>query len=189
MENIKELYKEINEFVPFDEREEEDKKAMLEFIDNNKDVLTRENHIGHFATSAWIVNKERTKVLMIFHNIYKSWAWVGGHADGDPNLYRVVKKEIEEETGITKLKPLKDGIYALNIISVDNHIKRGKVVNSHLHLDVEYVFEADENDTIRIKEDENSNIGWVDIDKVNEYCSEDKMKPIYARLNAKLKDI
>ena len=25
----------------------------------------------------------RTKVLMCYHNIYDSWSWLGGHADGD----------------------------------------------------------------------------------------------------------
>ena len=34
---------------------------------------------------------------MIYHNIYDSWAWVGGHADGDEDLVHVVKKEIEEQ--------------------------------------------------------------------------------------------
>ena len=183
------LYKQISEYKPYDEREKEDKEVMLKFIENNEDVLTRDNKIAHFTASAWITNKEKTKVLMIYHNIYDSWAWVGGHADGDEDLYHVVVKEIEEETGLTNIKPLVNGIYGLNIVTVDNHIKRGKIVNSHLHLDVEYVFEADENDNIRIKEDENSGIKWIDINEVNNYTSEEKMKPIYSSLNKKLLEI
>ena len=183
------LYKQISEYKPYDEREKEDKEVMLKFIENNGDVLTRDNKIAHFTASAWITNKEKTKVLMIYHNIYDSWAWVGGHADGDDDLYHVVVKEIKEETGLTNIKPLVNGIYGLNIVTVDNHIKRGKIVNSHLHLDVEYVFEADENDSIRIKEDENSGIKWIDINEVNNYTSEEKMKPIYSSLNKKLFDI
>ena len=189
MNDISKLYNEIKSFKPFDEREEVDKNAMIEFMDNNKDVLTRDNHIGHLTTSAWIVNKERTKVLMIYHNIFKSWAWVGGHADGEADLLSVVKREIKEETGITNIKLLSDGIYGINVSPVDSHIKRGKIVNSHLHLDIEYLFEADENDEIRIKEDENSGIKWIDIDKVVDSCLEEKMKPVYDRLNKKLKTI
>lgn len=185
---MNDLYSEIEKYIPFDEREMTDKEVMLEFIKTNKDVLTRNNRIGHFTASAWIVNKAKTKVLIVYYNIYNSWAWVGGHADGDSNLLRVIKKEIAEETGITKLKLLHDGIYSLNIVTVDPHIKKGKFVNSHLHFDIEYLFEADENDSIRIKEDENSNVGWIDIDKILQYCSEEKMKPIYARLNEKLKN-
>ena len=82
-------------------------------------------------------NKDRNKILMIHHNIYNSWAWVGGHADGDDDFLRVARKETEEETGISDLKLLYDDIFGLNIITVDNHIKRGKEVNSHLHFDVE----------------------------------------------------
>ena len=67
--------------------------------------------------------------LMIYHNIYNSWAWVGGHSDGDEDLLHVIKKEIEEETGLTNVNLLKNGIYGINIVTVDNHIKKGNIVN------------------------------------------------------------
>ncbi|MBE6149783.1 MAG: NUDIX domain-containing protein [Firmicutes bacterium] len=181
------IYNEILNYIPFDEKEENDKKVMLKYIKNNEDVLTRNNEIVHMTVSAWIVNEDKTKVLMIHHNIYNSWAWIGGHADGDDDFLRVAKKEVEEETGITKLKLLTDKIYGLNIVTVENHIKRGKQVNSHLHFDIEYLFEADENDQLRIKEDENSGVKWIDINEVIKYTTEEKMKPIYKRLIDKLK--
>ena len=180
------LYDQISNYEPFNEKEKDDKEVMLKFIQDNEDVLTRENKIAHFTASAWIVNKERTTVLMIHHNIYNSWAWVGGHADGDEDLYHVVRKEIEEETGVTNITPLYDGIYGINIVTVENHIKRGKNVNAHLHFDVEYVFEADESVEIRIKEDENSGVKWIDINEINNCVKEEKMKPIYSVLNQKL---
>lgn len=68
-------------------------------------------------------------------------------------------------------------------------LEEGQYVSSHLHFDVEYVFEADEDDNIRIKEDENSDIKWVDIDKVNDYSTEEIMKPIYTVLNEKLEKL
>lgn len=185
----KRLYDEISAYVPYDEKERVDKEIMLKYIENNEDVLTRDNAIAHFTASAWIINKDRTKVLMIHHNIYDSWAWVGGHADGDEDLFHVINKEIEEETGISKVIPLFDGIYGLNIVTVDAHIKRGKQVNSHLHFDLEYLFEADENEKLIVKEDENSGVKWIPIDEVNNYSSELKMHPIYERLSKKLKEL
>ncbi len=181
-----ELRKSIEEYHPFDEKEKVDKEVMLEFLNNNKNCLKRENKIGHFTTSAWITNKKRNKILMIYHNIYKSWAWVGGHADGIKDLLKVCIREIEEETGIKKVKLLSDGIYSLNIITVDCHIKNGKIVNSHLHFDIEYLFEADEDDLLRIKADENSGVKWIDIDKVIDTSSEEKMKDIYRKLIEKM---
>ncbi len=181
------LYDMISNYEPFDERERVDKEVMLDFIKKNEDVTTRNNKIAHFTTSAWIVNKKRDKVLMIHHNIYNSWAWVGGHADGDDNLERVIKKEIEEETGLVNLKQLKDDIFGINIVTVINHIKRNQVVNSHLHFDVEYLFECDDNVKTRIKEDENSGVTWIEINKINDYVTEEHMKPIYNRLVEKMK--
>ena len=79
----KRIYDEISKFEPFDAKEALDKEVMLEFIKNNDDVLVRDNKIAHMTTSGWVTNKDRNKILMIYHNIYDSWAWVGGHADGD----------------------------------------------------------------------------------------------------------
>ena len=126
---------------------------------------------------------------MIYHNIYKSWAWTGGHADGDSDLLHVAIKEAEEETGLNNLKLLSDGIYALQILTVDSHIKRGKFVSSHLHLDCCFLLEANEEEKLRIKKDENSGVKWVEIDKVTKLTNEEKMKSIYAKLNSKLKTI
>ena len=183
------LKEQIEKFKPYNEQEEKDKEMMLKYIDTFEDVLTRENEMCHFTASNWIVNKDRTKVIMIYHNIYKSWAWTGGHADGDSDLLHVALKEANEETGLSNLKVLSDGIFGIQILTVDSHIKRGKFVPSHLHLDCCFLLEADENDELRIKEDENSNIKWIPIEKATEVTNEEKMKPIYKKLNEKVKKL
>lgn len=176
----------IKNYVPFNEQEENDKELMLKYIDTFEDVLTRDNKMCHFTASNWIVNREKTKVLMIYHNIYKSWAWTGGHCDGDSDPLHVALKEAEEETGLKNLKVLENGIFGLQILTVDSHIKRGKFVPSHLHLDCCFLLEADDKDILRIKKDENSGVKWIDIDKVLEVTNEEKMKPIYKKLNEKV---
>lgn len=80
------IKEQIEKYIPYNEQEVSDKQLMLEYINKFNDVLTRDNKMCHFTASNWIVNKDRTKALMIYHNIYKSWAWTGGHADGDSNL-------------------------------------------------------------------------------------------------------
>ena len=181
------LKKEIGNYVPYNEQERCDKELMIEYINTFKDVLTRENKMCHFTASNWIVNKEKTKILMAYHNIYKSWAWTGGHADGESNMLNVALKEAEEETGLKNLKVLSEGIFSLQILTVDSHIKRGKFISSHLHLDCCFLLEADENEMLKIKEDENSGVKWIDIDKAVEMSNEENMKPIYKKLNEKLK--
>ena len=181
------LKEQIENYKPYNEQEKSDKEIMLNCINTFKDVLTRENKICHFTASNWIINKERTKVLMIYHNIYKSWAWTGGHADGDSNLLHVALKEAEEETGLKNLKLLSDGIFGIQILTVDSHIKREKFISSHLHLDCCFLLESNENEILKIKEDENSGVKWIDIEKAVEITNEPKMKPIYRKLNEKYK--
>lgn len=183
------LREQITRYIPFNEQEKKDKELMLKYIDTFDDVLTRNNEMCHFVASSWIVNKERTKILMIYHNMYKSWAWTGRHADGNQNLLQVAMREAKEETGIRNLKPLSEGFFGIQILSTNSHIKKAKYVSSHLHLDCNFLFEADENEELKIKEDENSDVKWIDIDKVVDITSEEHMKPIYKKMNEKLQSV
>ena len=84
-------------------------------------------------------------------------------------------------------KPIINDICSIDILPVNAHIKRGKYVASHLHLSVAYLLEADENEKLVIKIDENSDVKWIDIDKIFEVSNEDHMKVIYKKLIEKSK--
>lgn len=186
--NIDNLKANIEKFTPYNEQEQVDKKIMLDYINDFDDTLTRQNEYGHFTSSAFVINKERTKILMIYHKIYNSWAWVGGHCDGDNDLLYVAIKEAKEETGIKNVLPISNDIYSLEIINVNGHEKRGKYVGSHVHLNVTYLLEADENEEIHIKEDENSGVKWVPINEILEVTSETWVRDrIYAKIIDKMK--
>lgn len=182
------LKEQIENYKPYNEQEEKDKETMLKYINTFDDVLTRNNEFGHFTASSWTVNKQRTKVLMIYHNIYKSWAWTGGHADGEENLLNVAIRELKEETGVKNVKVLNNDIFSLEIICVDGHVKREKYVSSHVHLNVTYLLEVDEEETLKIKEDENSAVKWVNIEDVEKVTDEKWVREnIYRKENEKLK--
>lgn len=176
------LREQIRQYTPYNEQEEQDQKVMLEFIDNSKNVLSRENQVAHFSASAWIVNQDRTKVLMIYHNIYDSWAWTGGHADGEADLLGVAIREAMEETGLETVTPVQSEIFSLEILTVNGHVKRGNYVSSHLHMNVTYLLEADENEMISIKPDENSGVRWIPNEEAVAASSEPWMRRIYAKL-------
>lgn len=186
--NVDSLKENIERFVPYNEQEEVDKKIMLNYIKDFDDVLTRQNQYGHFTSSAFVLNKEKTKILMAYHKIYNSWAWVGGHSDGDSDLLYVAMKEAKEETGIKNVSPISKDIYSLEILRVNGHEKRGKYVGSHLHLNVTYLLEADEREEVHIKEDENNGVKWVPIDKILEVTSETWIRDrVYAKIIDKMK--
>ena len=186
--NVDNLKENIENFIPYNEQEEVERKIMLDYIRDFNDILTRQNEYGHFTSSAFVLNKERTKMLIIYHKIYNSWAWVGGHSDGDSDLLYVAMKEAKEETGIKNVTPISNDIYSLEIINVNGHEKRGKYVGSHVHLNVTYLLEADENEEIHIKEDENSGVKWVPIDEVLNVTSEIWVRDrVYTKIIEKMK--
>lgn len=183
------LRKKIENYLPYNCEEERDKEIMLKYMDTFDDVLTRSNEIGHFTSSCWIVNKDKTKVLMAYHNIYDSWAWTGGHADGDSDLLHVSLKEAKEETGLKNVEPLSDDIFSLEIMGVDGHMKKGKYVSSHIHLNLTYLLCADEKELTHIKADENSGVQWFELEEAVKASNEPYMKKIYSKLNKKLEDL
>ena len=158
------LRESIESYQPFDKEEEEIKKNILKYMDKYSDVLTRNNDKCHFTSSGIVLNKERTKVLMVFHNIYNSWLVPGGHADGDSDLLHVALKEVEEETG-QKATVLDKNIFQLSISPIDGHMKRGKYVEPHYHLDVLYLLEADDTIPLVYREDESQGVKWATIDE------------------------
>ena len=174
-------------YVPYNEQEERDRDIMLQLLKTQENILERENQTAHFSASSWLLNKEHTKVLMIYHNIYHSWSWTGGHADGEANLLEVAKREAMEETGIKNITTVSDEIYSVEILTVDGHVKRGSYVPSHTHLNVTYLMEADEQEVLRVKPDENSGVKWFFLDEALKACTESWMvEHIYTKLNEKL---
>ena len=77
----------------------------------------------------------------------------------------------------------------IEIICVNGHVKRGKYVSSHVHLNLTYLLEVDENETLHIKEDENSGVKWINIEDVEKVSNEKwVIENIYKKLNEKLRN-
>ena len=154
------LYHEIQKYTPVNQQEEQDQKLVLKYMENCSDYLDRENQIAHFTASIWTINPERTKTLMVYHNIYDSWSWIGGHADGMEDLRSVAMRELQEETGVRDAALLGGDIFSLESLTVNGHVKRGRYVPSHLHLNVTYLAEAREQEALIVNADENQAVKW-----------------------------
>jgi 8-oxo-dGTP pyrophosphatase MutT (NUDIX family) len=181
------IKQQIQTYQPFNEQEAFDKKAILSFIDKNPDYLLRTNLIAHFTVSTIVVNERMNKVLFAHHNIYKSWGWLGGHSDGDDDMLHVALKETEEESGLTKIRPYSKEIFLLDTIYVPNHIKHGRHVSDHLHLNATFLVIADETEKPVVNLEENSGVQWFPIQSVLKIVSEPRMIPIYQKAFQKIK--
>lgn len=182
----KELTEELIRYIPYNEQEARDQEIILDWLQQSQKVFIRENRSAHMTASAWVISPDGRKVLMAYHNLYDSWAWLGGHADGETNLMEVARREAMEESGIRNLRPICDTIFSIEVLTVDGHVKKGKYVSSHLHLNVTYLFEADMEDQLAVKADENSAVGWIRADQLHEKVTEPWfLERIYSKLTEK----
>ena len=182
------IYEQIKKYRPWNEQERQDQAVILAFLEQNPDAFYRTNLLAHMTASAWVVNPQRTRTLMVYHRLYDSWSWTGGHADGEEDLLAVALREVREETGLQRLHPVTEDIYSLEVLTVDGHEKHGKYVPSHLHLNLTYLLEAEEDQPLRVCEAENSGVAWFSLtDALSASTEPWFVERIYKKLNEKLK--
>ena len=179
------LTQQLTQYRPWNEQEETDRRELLRQLESGEDLYTRSNAAAHLTASAWVVSPDRQQVLMAYHNLYQSWAWLGGHADGESDLLSVALREANEESGVLAV-PVSPEIFSLEILHVAPHVKRGKFVCAHLHLNATYLLEADDKAPLRCKPDENSAVRWLSVQDVLPSVSEPAMCPVYQKLIEKV---
>ncbi len=173
----------IRAFVPRTEAEAADKAQILDYVNRFPDtILTRENTIAHITASGFVISRDGRWVLMAHHNIYKVWAWTGGHADGEGDLLAVALREAREETGAGHIVPLSTAIASVEILPVWGHVKRGKYVCAHQHLNVSYLLTADREGPLTVREGENTGVAWLPTERLLEWTNEWQMDGVYGKL-------
>lgn len=177
----------IKIFLPYNQQEVSDKNEIINALMLDRNLFTRENKKMHMTASAWVVNKSKTKTLMAYHNIYNSWSWMGGHTDGNADLLSVAIKEVKEESGVNNIRVITDEIFSLEVLTVAGHEKNGEYISSHLHLNITFLLEADENEELRNNPAENSDVSWISISDLEKFVSEDwMMSRVYKKLIKKV---
>lgn len=186
------IAEDLRAFSPSCEQEAADRDFILQRLASDPEAFDRTSP-AHMACSVWTVNPTFTQTLLVYHNIYDSWSWIGGHADGQRDLAAVALRELAEETGVAhaKLVPCGPGnLLSCEVLTVDGHEKRGAYVSSHLHLNVTYLAVADPAEHVRIKVDENSGVRWVPLDDAVALSTEPWIRDrIYRKLIAKTREL
>lgn len=173
----------IAAYAPRCPQEEADQALMLDCLRQyGPALLTRQVAVAHLTVSGWVMNTALSRVLLAHHNLYGCWAWPGGHADGDPDLLAVAKKEVREETGVRRITVPSRDILSLDALPVQGHVKNGRYVSAHLHLNVTYLLLCDEDEPLRHREGENTAVAWFDLG----YFTEENFSSADAALYTKL---
>lgn len=152
-------------YHPRDSRDQDFAETTARFIWAYGDrAFGRDPHIGHVTASAFVVNQDRTEVLMMHHAKLDRWLQMGGHCDGNPNVLAAALREAREETGLASVRPVSS-----EIIDIDIHeIPARSDEPAHLHHDIRFLATADRAEPIRHNHEARTLI-WVAISDLEQY--------------------
>ena len=176
----------LENYVPDGVQETSD-LAYMKVLAKDDVHLTRAS-LTHFTASAFVLNETHDKVLGIFHKIYNSWGFMGGHCDGESDLLFVAHKEAREESGLSALTALQECPISLEIGAVAPHTHRTRgYVSCHLHLNLTFLFEANQAEALVINTDETRGVAWIPMDEFVEKSTEPEMRIIYEKIISRIK--
>ena len=151
-------------------------EQIMRFVDEYPDCFERNLKLGHITGSAWIIDHDRSHVLLTHHRKLDAWFQLGGHSDGDPDTFAVALREGKEESGLSELKPVSDHIF-----DVDVHlIPARKDDPDHYHYDVRFLFEADRHAPLTISS-ESKDLAWVSLDTALGLSEDDSIRRMVAK--------
>jgi 8-oxo-dGTP pyrophosphatase MutT (NUDIX family) len=166
MKNILDL---LEKYTCTFESENAIKARFINFVEANADCFERHLEIGHITASAFIIDPNCKKVLLIHHKKLNKWLQPGGHCDGETDTLSVALKEVSEETGLV-IENLGQEIFDLDIHTIPTH----KDIPQHEHFDVRYLLIADSNIPL-VQNHETNQLKWIDLDEMSEYTNEESM--------------
>lgn len=163
-----ELIRLLKEYNPIDLGEIQSQKRILDFVNSIDNFANRNNPQGHITGSAWIVSKDRKKVLLTHHIKLDMWLQIGGHVEGDEYILDTSLREAKEESGLTTLNLISEKIF-----DVDVHLfpQKGDFP-AHYHYDIRFLFEADENELIDRQKEESKGMKWIALEDIPAYAKE-----------------
>jgi 8-oxo-dGTP pyrophosphatase MutT (NUDIX family) len=164
----------------FDARDRETRDEIAAFVGANPDCLLRSNLAGHLTGSAFVVDRERRRLLLIHHRALGRWLQPGGHADGDPDLAAGARREAVEETGIEDLDLISPDPFDLDV----HRIPAKPGVPEHLHYDVRFLFVAAGDTAPQAAEREVHAAAWVRLAALEEMGIEESVLRPARRIEA-----
>ena len=163
-----------------------DQSAVAEqiraLVSSSADCFERTCRPGHITGSAWVMNADRTKCLLVHHRKLQKWLQPGGHADGDTNVARVAMKEALEETGLRSLM-LADPLpldLDVHLIPERRDAEGSLIEDAHEHHDVRFLILAAEEEP-PVVSDESHDVRWFTEEELYEVTDEESVLRLWRK--------
>jgi 8-oxo-dGTP pyrophosphatase MutT (NUDIX family) len=132
--------------------------------------------------SVWLLSPDRRSVLLTHHRKLDRWLQLGGHADGEPDPFRVAVREAREESGLERFTSPASALP----LDVDVHlIPAHGAEPAHLHHDVRYLLVADPGQDARASAESRA-LRWVERERLHELVREESMLRMERKAHALL---
>lgn len=113
----------------------------------------------HFCASAFVINPENKKVLLVKHAKFNKWLQPGGHIEDNEVPEEAAAREVYEETGI-KITILGDHFPREDDLIRPLGIQCNRKNNGDRHIDIIYVGTPNNPEAPLVMSEESSDIGW-----------------------------
>lgn len=144
---------------------------LIGFVESHPDCFERSLAVGHITGSAWLVNQAGTHVLLTHHRKLNAWLQLGGHADGNTDIFDATLKEAVEESGIQELEPVSADIFDIDIHRIPARMNEPE----HYHHDIRFAFRCTGSEHYAVSA-ESHDLAWVEIERLEEYTTEESMR-------------
>lgn len=149
------------------QRDQELSNRVITLIETQDLAFSKQLLCGHITASAFVINKQHDKLLLTHHAKLGKWLQLGGHCDGIKDPRFIALKEAYEESGLTRIDHISDAIFDIDI----HQIPKYQNVPAHLHYDIRYLLEADDQHVLAIS-NESIDLKWVPLLELEKYNSE-----------------
>jgi 8-oxo-dGTP pyrophosphatase MutT (NUDIX family) len=159
---------------------------MLELLDGAADPFARDLFDpGHFTASVFVLNPDRTSVLLILHSKFGFWLQPGGHIEpDDKDLLCAGLRELAEETGLTRvhLCPTWAGLLDVDVHDIPANPNKGEP--DHQHFDVRFLLETDAHELEAGSDADEA--AWVPVQRVPILATDESVRRAMRKLTAGL---
>ncbi len=150
------MLSQLKAYAPTDPGERLMLTRMIQFAATHEKCCERSLTVGHMTGSAWVIDLDRTHVLLTHHRKLNRWLQMGGHADGNPDLRAVALREAREESGLTRLEVLEQTPFDVDVHEIP---ERGTEPR-HFHYDVRFLLQADRDEPFVVSEESHA-LAWL----------------------------